>query len=238
MSRIRALISSALFLFLLLLVAFASLAQRQNADVSLSRSHVGYAVPAPVKAGQAMPVLGRGLGPQQRLHAPESRTPQANSLADTLTAASLVAGTSLNASPIFLEARAFGSGGNNASWMAVADVNGDGKPDLVVANACGSSSTCSTGGVAVLIGNGDGTFQAPMNYASGGAFAYSVAVADVNGDGKPDVVVANNCANSSNCPSGSVGVLLGNGDGTFQAAVAYNSGGLYAYSVAVGDVNG
>ena len=61
--------------------------------------------------------------------------------------------------------------------------------------------------------------------------ANSVAVADVNGDGKLDLVVTND--GSSN-----VSVLLGNGDGTFKAAVSYNSGGQGAGSVEVADVNG
>ena len=60
----------------------------------------------------------------------------------------------------------------------------------------------------------------------------------MNGDGHPDLIVANECASSSNCSNGIVGVLLGNGDGTFQAAVSYNSGSLLAFSVAVADVNG
>jgi hypothetical protein len=141
----------------------------------------------------------------------------------------------------FANAVAYGSGGYRAGSVAVADVNGDGKPDLVVANFCVSSSNCPNGTVGVLLGNGDGTFQTAVPYGSGG-WQYdgdSVMVADVNGDGKPDIVVANNCGNSNNnCPNGTVGVLLGNGDGTFQTAVPYNSGGYYAYSVAVADVNG
>jgi hypothetical protein len=134
----------------------------------------------------------------------------------------------------------YDSGGYPGAAVAVADVNGDGKPDLVAANsyAC-SPPFCSTGTVGVLLGKGDGTFQAPVSYASGGSQTSSVAIADVNGDGKPDIVVANGCVSSDigGCLTGSVSVLLGNGDGTFQAAVTYNSGGYGASSVAVADVN-
>jgi FG-GAP-like repeat len=107
----------------------------------------------------------------------------------------------------------------------------------VVANGCETPNGCGNGGdgsIGVLIGNGDGTFQSGVAYDSGGIFASSVAVADVNGDGKPDVVVAN-CLFSCSYPL--VGVLLGNGDGTFQAAMTYGSGGA-GYSLAVADVNG
>ncbi len=131
-----------------------------------------------------------------------------------------------------------GSGGYQANSVAVADVNGDGKPDLLVANLCAESTCAMNGTVGVLLGNGDGTFQTAVPYGSGGYYADSVAVADVNGDGKLDLLVANACASSSNCANGgSVGVLLGNGDGTFQAAVTYGSGGE-ANLVAVADVNG
>jgi len=124
--------------------------------------------------------------------------------------------------------------------VAVADVNGDGKPDLVVANNCtsgdfGIGCTDPSGTAGVLLGNGDGTFQAAVTYGAGGSDASSVAVADVNGDGKPDLLVGE-CADT-NC-YGLVGVLLGNGDGTFQAAVTYGSVGTFAYSAAVADVNG
>ena len=73
--------------------------------------------------------------------------------------------------------------GSDSRSVAVGDFNGDGKPDLAVANS-GSNN------VSVLLGNGDGTFQAPVNYTAGSRSA-SVAVADFNGDGKPDLVVAN-----------------------------------------------
>ena len=145
-----------------------------------------------------------------------------------------------NGDGTFQTVRTYDSGGYLALSVAVGDVNGDGKPDLVVANQCVSASNCNNGTVGVLLGNGDGTFQAPVSYDSGGAAAESVTVADVNGDGKSDLLVANICP-SLNCESttaGVVGVLLGNGDGTFQSVVTYSSGGLYAISLAVADVNG
>ena len=142
-----------------------------------------------------------------------------------------------NGNGTFQAAVTYGSGGYNAASVSVADVNGDGKPDLLVANYC-ADVNCDDGSVGVLLGNGDGSFQAAVTYPSGGYDASSVSVADVNGDGKPDLLVVNLCANSSkNCPAGGVDVLLGNGDGTFQMAVAYSSGGWYATSVAVADVN-
>jgi hypothetical protein len=125
-----------------------------------------------------------------------------------------------------------------ATAVAVADVNGDGIPDLAVANGAGFIGT-----VGVLLGKGDGTFQQAVTYGSGGYEPASIVIADVNGDGKPDLLVANcDASGSSSCVDlsvdGSVGVLLGNGDGTFQTVVAYDSGGSGASSVAVADVNG
>ena len=88
-----------------------------------------------------------------------------------------------------------GSGGELTNSLAVADVNGDSKPDLLVANTCNDSTNCITGGlepgsVAVLLGNGDGTFQAAVLYGSGGDGAESVAAGDAIGEGKPDLLVA------------------------------------------------
>jgi len=125
-------------------------------------------------------------------------------------------------------------GGSNSAFVVGADVNDDGKPDLVVANICGVVTAGVCGGpstVGVLLGNGDGTFQPAVTYNSGQGFARSAAVADVNGDGKPDVVVGSCCFNT-------VSVLLGNGDGTFQRSETFDSGGEEPESVAVADVNG
>jgi len=148
-----------------------------------------------------------------------------------------------NGDGTFQPAVTYRSGGSHSSSLAVADVNGDGRPDVVVANESCAPTNCTNGNhgwVGVLLGNGDGTFQPAVPYGSGGEEALSVAVADVNGDHKPDIVVANNCT-SLGCspdPRGLVGILLGNGDGTFQPAVSYASGGDHAASIAVTDVNG
>src|SRR5881628_2469498 len=117
--------------------------------------------------------------------------------------------------------------GTNPRSVAVGDFNGDGRLDLAVTNA---SSYDVPGTVSVLLGNGDGTFQSALSFAAG-SDARSVAVGDFNGDGRPDLAVAN-----AGYP-GTVSVLLGNGDGTFQPAQSF-AAGSNAVSVAVGDVNG
>jgi len=149
---------------------------------------------------------------------------------------------------LFLPAVAYDPGGLGSNSLAVADLNGDGKPDVVVANCepygfgtCGNNGNVVNGVVAVLMGNGDGTFLPPVTYDSGGAEAWSVAVADVNGDGKPDLVVSNCGVSGFTCGSlpfmGVVSILLGNGNGTFQPAVSYSSGGFSARAVKVADLN-
>ena len=102
------------------------------------------------------------------------------------------------------------------------DVNGDGKPDLAVADQ-GSNA------VSVLLGNGDGTFQAQKTFATGSA-PRSVSLGDVNGDGNLDLVVANEGSNS-------VSVLLGNGNGSFQGQRTFAAGAAPT-AVALGDVTG
>jgi VCBS repeat-containing protein len=106
--------------------------------------------------------------------------------------------------------------------VAIGDLNGDGKLDLVVPNF-GSND------ISIRLGNGDGTFGPTTNIAAGTS-PISVAVCDLNGDGKLDLAVANH--NSNN-----ISVLLGNGNGTFAAATNLGTGTGPA-SVAVADFNG
>jgi hypothetical protein len=142
--------------------------------------------------------------------------------------------------PIFLPPVTYEIGGSLSSSVAIADVNGDGKPDIIAVSGQGGPN--GDGLIDVLLGNGDGTFKPVKTFDSGGGYPNSVVIADLNQDGKPDLVIAN-CGISIDgalCPSGSRGVvsiLLGNGDGTFQTPATYDSGNFAAFQVAVGDVN-
>src|SRR5271169_5512546 len=127
--------------------------------------------------------------------------------------------------PLFQHPLQYAGGGEVSQSAVIADVNGDGIPDVVVASQNGSSD----GSVGVLIGKGNGQFQPTVSYDSGGVEAWGLAVADVNGDGHPDILV-------TNVQSNSVGVLLGHGDGTFAPAVTYTGG--VSNTVSVADVNG
>jgi hypothetical protein len=126
--------------------------------------------------------------------------------------------------------------GTSPVAVVVGDFNGDAKIDLAVANA-GDPTLGDDGNVSILLGNGDGTFQ-PAQNLSVGKNPFSIAVADFNGDGCLDIVVANNGIDiHGGWLPGTVSVLLGNGDGTFQGHVDYPTGSGPS-SVAVGDFNG
>jgi len=116
---------------------------------------------------------------------------------------------------------------NSRPHGPAADFNGDGVPDLAVSNSgCHLSTPSKT--VSVLLGNGDGTFQAAVDYPAG-CDSTSVTAADLNGDGSLDLAFANQGGSG-------VSVLLGNGDGTFQASLTFGVG-IAPRSVAVGDFN-
>jgi len=117
--------------------------------------------------------------------------------------------------------------GDAPNYVAVLDINGDGKLDLITAN--GGDRT-----VSILLGNGDGTFQSPRNFAVG-IIPTAVAVGDFNNDGKLDLAVADQAGGLP--PHQAVWVMLGNGDGTFQAPMG-NIMPEVVLSVEVGDFNG
>ena len=107
--------------------------------------------------------------------------------------------------------------------LMVGDMNKDQKQDVVL--------TCAEGFVAVLFGNGDGTFQKPVYYAVP-TTSVLIPLTDLNGDGYPDVTVSN--------PS-SVVVLLNQGNnaaGTLSAPTSYPAPGIQFGLIGAGDFNG
>ncbi len=92
-----------------------------------------------------------------------------------------------------------------------ADLNNDGNEDVVSINSNGVHSS-----VTVFLGNGDGTFQAGVDYPLPGANAHYGVVDDLNGDGIPDLLV------SSDSPAFAFSIFLGKGDGTFQPARTFS----------------
>jgi hypothetical protein len=118
--------------------------------------------------------------------------------------------------------------------VAVGDFNGDGKPDLAVGCEADFSSPTST--VSVLLGNGGGTFRAAVSYPAGRGLS-AVATADVNGDGKLDLITANGSGTSLDQGGNDISVLLDNGDGTFRAPLTF-AAGSNPTALVVGDFNG
>jgi hypothetical protein len=123
-----------------------------------------------------------------------------------------------------------GVAGGVGAYPTLTDVNGDGRLDLIAFNSYSTATSSST--VRVLPGNGDGTFQAGSTYTIPD-YLRAVKVGNFNGDGKPDLVVAN---------ASSLFLLPGNGDGTFGPAQDFQAapGGATVASptsFAIGDFN-
>jgi Bacterial Ig-like domain (group 3)/FG-GAP-like repeat len=119
--------------------------------------------------------------------------------------------------------------GSDPTEVAQADLNGDGKPDLVYEDGSG---------LHVLLGNGDGTFGRGQDIALPPGIGGKITVADVNADGKLDLIIG------GSGPQAQIGVLLGNGDGSFQAIIIsqFTAKGtawpVLRFAFGVADVNG
>jgi len=109
---------------------------------------------------------------------------------------------------------------SNVNSMALGDVNGDARPDAIIASE-------SSGTVTVLLNEGNGAFGPLFRYASG-RFPLAAAIGDLDGDGAADVAVSNGERN--------VNVLLNSGDGAFAPAVDYPAG--LSYAIILRDLDG
>ena len=140
-----------------------------------------------------------------------------------------------------LNANKRGLGELRAGSIVAGDFTGDGRTDLAVVGTIitvfGRFPKYQIVGasiVSVLLGNGDGTFQSPVQYTAADVPSLVEIVAgDFRGDGLTDLAVLNRYGTGP----GFVSVLLGNGDGTFQPQVSYTVGDL-PYAIAAGDFNG
>lgn len=134
----------------------------------------------------------------------------------------------------------------NYQLAGITDLNGDGKPDLLIMaeSAVSAGTTPAVYALEVALGNGDGTFRVPTPVATNdvvqgspnyGTQSFPLVVTDMNGDGIPDIVTLG-MANNGDMQ---VAVALGNGDGTFKAALKFTYDLNYENEgIAVGDFNG
>jgi hypothetical protein len=107
------------------------------------------------------------------------------------------------------------------------------KQDVAVTNSCLSDIDCTMGSITIFLGRGEGSFQTPVSYRTAGQFPTRIAVGDVNADGKLDLAAVYRLLSGLN-----VGILPGNGDGTFSNQTTYAFGGAVPGAVSLVDVNG
>jgi len=138
-------------------------------------------------------------------------------------------GTGTFATPVLVDTE------NGFQALAVADVNGDGNADIVAVTSTPVNPTTTTNSLLVYLSQGNGTFAAPVTVAASLTDAADMIVADVNKDGKPDIVLL---TSNSNTGVSSLTSYLGHGDGTFSTGVNSTLVGFGPDSLAVADVNG
>ena len=184
-------------------------------------------------------LLGSGYGqfPTQA-HVSVGSRPQSVSLVDLNSDGKLdilVANSASNTVGVLLgngngtfQAQVTVDAGSSPKTLVAADVNNDGKLDLAVLNSDLSQIASGQNAVSLLLGKGDGTFQTRQSIVVGG-WPQSLAVADINSDGKPDLAIVDG-------DKGTAGLLLGKGDGTFQPLQSY-AVGSFAAAFAVADIN-
>jgi len=163
----------------------------------------------------------------------------------TANASSKTVSVLLNRGDGGFEAKRDYATGKVPSALAVADLNADGKSDIVTAN---------TASVSVLLNLGDGSLRTHREYANcapcfpdtarSGSGTFAVVVADLDGDGGPDLVTRNIDERRDGSSAGTVSVFLNKGGGTFKGQHSYRTGRMYrvdsdaAWWLAVSDVNG
>jgi hypothetical protein len=134
--------------------------------------------------------------------------------------------------PVFVNASPCNS--NPTDTIATGDVNGDHKADIVATLVGSQGAGCLSNMVSVVTGKGNGKFNAPAYYPTGATAQEGlVYLADINGDGKPDIVTEN--------ADGTISVLLNNGDGTYKPGMLINSiAAFYPHDLdlAIGDFTG
>lgn len=115
--------------------------------------------------------------------------------------------------------------GSIVQFAQTADLNGDGYQDVVLREGSSPSS------IVVYLNKGDGTFQSPIVYTVGNASrGHGIAIADINGDGIPDIVTANQTDYT-------LSILLGRGDGAFLPPYTISTGNMYPGNVKIVDLN-
>ncbi len=134
------------------------------------------------------------------------------------------------------------SAGDPHSALAptIADIDGDGKPDVLIANAESGSAATPSGSLSVLRGNGDGTLQGENNYVGAPLSSNAVVAADVNGDGWLDAITVNGQTNLGTV-DGSISVYLNGGaasPGTFGAPTSFTTGTNSSLHLCAADFNG